>query len=297
MTLLAVGPQYGVKYTLTGPDGTICTFNDSSDPNNVGTLTEITGFDSPEVRESADDLVQQDGGLHGDFFFGRRPITITGLVHGHSSAAERNLRLTRLMQATNAMRADAVLTWLPDGGTTVNFVTLRRQQPLRISGGWNKEFQISMVAADPRIYSNTLHTQTVNATDTGGAAGFSFPMVFPLDFGPASVSGQMFVENQGNAVSYPELTVTGPGTNPSIYNATTDETIALIYTLAAGETFVLDTLNRTVLLNGTESRYSAVDFLATDWWGLAPGTNDIRLQYFAPQSGASLQVAWRDAWL
>jgi len=108
MTILPTGPQFGVKYTLTGPDGTVVTFNDFSDPNNVGTLTDISGFDSPEVRESADDLVEMDGGIHGSFFYGRRPITLSGLIHEHADAADRNMRMARLMQATNAMRDDVV---------------------------------------------------------------------------------------------------------------------------------------------------------------------------------------------
>lgn len=59
----------------------------------------------------------------------------------------------------------------------------------------------------------------------------------------------------------------------------------------------MDTLNRTVRLNGTDSRYSAVDFVNTDWWGLLPGTNELRLRYFSSSTGAGLRVDWRDAWL
>lgn len=297
MTLLPVGPQYGVKHTLIGPDGTTAVFNDDTDPNYVGMLTETTGFDSPDVRENADDLVEMDGGLHGNFFYGRRPITMSGLSFGHESAAERNMRMTRLMQATNAMRADATLLWQADGGAPTQFMTLRRQQPLRITGGWNKEFQIAMVAADPRIYSAELHSATVGASQASGSDGMSFDMGFDMDFGLASVTGQVLIENVGNHTSYPIITVKGPGTNPAILNATTGQVISLFYTLGADETFVIDTLNRTVKLNGTVNRYSVIDFNATSWWGLLPGTNDIRLLYNSAGASANMQVDWRDAWL
>lgn len=295
--LVPTGPQYGVKMTLIGPDGTVVTFNDSTDANNVGTITEVTGFDSPDVRENGDDLVGMDGGYHGDFFYGRRPITITGLIHDHVDTVDRNLRMTRLMQATNAMRADAVLQWMPDGAIQEQFVTLRRQQPLRITGGWNKQFAISLVAADPRIYSADLFSSSVNASDTAGATGAAWPWKFPLSFGAAVTNGQVFIENDGNALTYPVLTITGPGTNPSVINATTGQVISFIYTLAAGETLVVDTLNRTVLLNGTTNKFGAVDFGNTSWWGLIPGVNDVRLAFFDYQAGASLRVDYRYAWL
>lgn len=297
MTLLAVGPQYGTKYTLTGPDGTVVVFNDSADANYVGQLTDISGFDSAEVRENADNLVQMDGGIHGDFFYGRRPITMTGQCYNNASAAERNLKMTRLMQATNAMRADASLQWTPDGGGPTTFVRLRRQAPLRITGGWNKEFQISMVAADPRIYSATLYNQSVLASAGGAAGGFGFNLGFNMNFGAASVTGQMTVTNNGNAESYPIYTITGGGVNPSIYNATTGKTLSFIYTLADGETLVVDTLNRTVYLNNVTSRYGALDFSTSSWGGLVPGDNDLRLIFYSYNAGASLRVDWRDAWL
>lgn len=298
MTLLPTGPQYGVKYTLTGPDGTIVTFNDDTDPNNVGMLTEITGFDSPDVRENADDLVQMDGGIHGDFFYGRRPITMTGKITSFGgSTATRNMLMTRLMQATNAMRGDAILQWTPDGSVQQQFIGLRRQQPLRITEAWIKQFQISMVAADPRVYSSILHQQSVTSDATGTSGGFGFNLAFPISFGAATVTGQTFVENQGNAETYPVYTITGPGTNPTVYNATTGKSLAFIYSLNAGESLTVDTLNRTVLLNNTTSRYSALDFINSSWGGLVPGINDVRLQFFSSGTGASIRVDWRDAWL
>lgn len=298
MAQLPHAPQSSAVYTMTGPDGGVAVFNDPTSPNYVGALEEITGFDSPEVRENADNLVQMDGGIHGDFFFGRRPITMSGKVINPADAADRNTRLNNLARATNAMHGDATLVWTPDGGEQV-FMKLRRQQPLRITGGWVKDFQAAMVAADPRIYSTTLYSSSVNASAAGGSGGFSFNLAFPINFGAASVTGQVFVENRGNALTYPVLTISGPGVNPSVYNATTGQTIGLTYTLNAGETMVIDTLNRTVLLNGVaaNNKYGALDFLHTIWWGLVSGINDIRLIYYSYTAGASLRVDWRDSWV
>jgi hypothetical protein len=290
------GPEYGVPYVLTGPDGSRAVFNDQTDADYVGALTDATGFDSPEVRESADNLVGMDGGIHGSFYYGRRPVTLSGTVYNVATDAVRNTRLTKLQQASNAVRGDATLSWTPGGGVAQQ-IKVRRQQPLRISGGWVKDFQLSLVAADPRIYSAVLHTQSVAASGTPTPSGRGYAKAYPVVYGGGSILGQMFVVNSGSALSYPILTFTGPGSNPSALNLTTGERISLIYTLGAGDTLTVDTLNRTVVLNGTASRYSAIDFTNTAWWGLVPGSNDVRLSWGAYTAGASLTVQYRDAWL
>lgn len=288
--------EVGAKYTLTGPSGVAAVFNDVTDPNYVGMLTEITGFDSPEVRESADEYVQADGGVHGDFFYGRRPVTLSGILLNPIDAADRNARQNKLSSASDAMRADAVLDWTNSGGAR-QFISLRRQQPLRVTGTWQKEFQAAMVAADPRIYSYALNGLEVTAAAAGATSGRAFPEGYNIDYGPSAPNGQVLVTNAGNATSYPLLTVTGPGSNPTISNLTTGQAISLIYTLGVGDTLTIDTLNRTVILNGTTSRYGSVDFLNTSWWGVAPGVNDIRIAFTGFSTGAKLRVDWRDAWL
>src|SRR4051812_28353884 len=104
MAQLPLGVQYGVKYTLTGPDGTVAVFNDPADANYVGMLdpANCSGFDSADVRENADELVQMDGGIHGDFYFGRRPVTLAGKIFNVATTTERNQKITALQRATNA---------------------------------------------------------------------------------------------------------------------------------------------------------------------------------------------------
>lgn len=292
---LPTGPQYSATYVLAGPDGSRAVFNDQTDADYVGVLTEITGLDSPEVRENADDLVQMDGGIHGDFFFGRRPVVLSGIILNPASVDDRNRKMTKLMQASNAMRDDATLTWTLQGNNQ-QFLSVRRQQPLRITEAWQKQFQCSLVAADPRIYSTTLNSVTAAASAASTNVGRIYDKGYDIDYGGTTVAGGLVISNDGNAVTYPILTVTGPGVNPQILNFTTGQSINLIYTLGAGESLVIDTLNRTVLLNGTSSRYGSIDFSTTQWWGLVGGLNDIR-QGWTSQAGASLTVQYRSAWI
>lgn len=293
--MIPFAPQFGVPYELVGPAGDRAVFNDPNDPDYVGPLTEVSGFDSPEVRESADDLVGFDGGIHGPFYYSRRPVVLSGSVINQSSSTSRNHALDRLMRATNAMRGDAILRWTPDGGSPVQTL-LRRQQPVRITGAWAKTFQAPMVAADPRIYSQEVKTQSVSASGIANPSGRGYPETFDVDYGGGSVQGQMFVTNEGSADTYPILTVTGPGTNPAILNYTTGQYVSLFYTLGVGDQMVIDTLNRTIFVNG-QSRYSALDFGRTNWWALQAGENELRLLWTNFAEPASLYVQWRDAWI
>jgi hypothetical protein len=263
-------------------------------------LTDISGLDNPEVRESADNIVEGDGGIHGSFYYGRRPITMEGMIVNPTSPTNRNQKMTQLMRASNAMRGDAILSWTPAGGVQQE-VAVRKQQPLRITGTWQKTFQLSLVSADPRIYASTQNTSNVDASSVGDEPGLGYDLTYDLSFPTGTVLGQLFVTNEGNTTTFPTLTLLGPLTNPAITNYTSNQTISLIYQLNAGETLEIDTLNRTVNLFvpgvPSSTRYGAVDFPNTDWWGLLPGTNELRFISSASADPANLLVVWRDAWL
>jgi hypothetical protein len=142
---VAVGVERGTRYELIGPDGARVVFNDRTDIDFVGFLTEVpSGIDSPEVRESADILVEADGGIHGSFYFGRRPFTLTGMIDptpnvGRDTVVEAgitrlmqagevvNRRINRLQRATRAMTGDSLLRWQAAAAATDRELRYRRQ--------------------------------------------------------------------------------------------------------------------------------------------------------------------------
>ena len=146
------------------PARAVAVLNDPSDPDFCGYLDgeeAISGIDSPEIRDSYADLVEQDGGIGATNFYSRRPIVMNGKVLP-ISAADRNAKLGKLMAATEARSADGTLSWTPTGGEPV-FAKFRRQLPFRAKGGFNKDFQIGIVCNDPRIYTQkamTVYTET-----------------------------------------------------------------------------------------------------------------------------------------
>ena len=262
-TLTPTGTQYSAVFVLSGPDGTRAVFNDPDDPDYVGVIKEITGLDSPEVRESAEDLSQLDGGAHGDFFYGRRPITITGMLLNPPTMHDRNERETKLRRASNAMRADATLSWTLAGGIE-QYVNVRRQQPLRVTGMWQKEFQLPLVAADPLIYEagdvNSMEFSSVtgNTVVVEGSAPVPFKAV--IEGGPASIEGAV------------------------LENLTTGKQLKIDASFTSGTDhfLVLDTSLRTAVMTnefGANERsvYSKFDYVNSEWFTLQPGENLLQL--------------------
>lgn len=265
--------ELNVSYMLTGPTGIVAVFNDQSSGNYVGMITELTGFDSPEIRESADDLVQMDGGIHGNFYYGRRPVVMNGILLNPASATARNARMEKLTQASDALRADAVLDWTPSGGARRK-LSLRRQQPLRFIGAWQKEFQLAMVAADPRIYSyasSTLEKLT-------------------------SAGGNVAPTNAGTTPTWPIFTITGPINSPIITNTVTGEDLRFTNNLSAGNTMIIDTLNHTVI-SGVTNLYGSVNFTLSEWFPMLPGANSFTLSGSSTTAATKLRVDWNDAWM
>lgn len=294
---LVSGPQWGVPFTLEGPDGAKAVFNDDTSPFYAGILVpeECSGLDSAEVRESAADRTEQDGGIHGEFFYGRRPVVLGGIITP-TDTVTRNERAARIKRASNALRRDATLIWTPDGGEQ-SFIKVRRQQPLRIVGNWTKKFQIPLVAADSRIYSTVLTNSSVLAAPAS-EAGRGYEKAFDFSYGVATPSGILNVTNSGDAESPPVIRIYGPGTNPSLTNATTGQTLNFTFTLTLPEEYLeIDFYARTIKLNGSANRYSALNFQTSEWWYLQPDQNEIRLGWSSFTAGAKMEIFYRDAWV
>lgn len=280
----ATAQQTSAVYVFTDPFGARAVFNDPADADYVGPLLgddALTGLDSADVRQFIYDKVQTHGSIALEFFHGNRPITMQGTILDTSVAA-RVTRENRLRKVVNnCMAADGTLTWTPAGSVS-QYVSVRKNQPMRIKGGYAKDYFVSLIAPDPRIYSTTLHTSTVL---------------------PAT---NLDVVNDGNAVSPPALVrITGPGTSPAVKNTIGGTPYVLKFTglvMTAGQTLDINMLNATAVLSTGASAYAYVDFPANaEWWGVAPRelyVNTVRVDWQSGSTSAStLRIDWRDAWL
>lgn len=294
-----IGVEHGLKYVIVGRDGTRAVINDVTDPDYVGFVDVeaggVTGLERAGTRENADSLPEADGGVHGPFLYDRLGWSINLIIPpdvGTNSWVERQARLKR---ATDAMRADALLQWTPSSAPAVQ-VAFRQQQPTRITGRRPKKAIVVGVCEEAAVYSQAEHVQAIAAAGVL-VGGMASPLISPLVSG-APPAGAMVVFNAGQADTWPVLRLDGPMTNPIVTIAESAAVIALTYTLAAGEYLLIDTnpRRRSIRLNGSANRYSALRFVASNWGPLIPGNNNVRLGLDAFTAPAGLQVTWRDAW-
>ena len=294
-----IGVEHGLKYVITGPDGTRAVLNDVTDPDFVGFVDAdnggISGLERAGVRENAEALPEADGGVHGAFLYDRLGFSIAIVIPPDVGPTSWVHRQALLKRATDAMRADAVLAWDPSEAPPVQ-VSFRQQQPTRITGRRPKAGTVIGVCEDPTVYSQAENVQAVAAA---GAlvGGFASPMSSPLTSG-APPAGAMVVNNAGDAAAWPTIRLDGPMTNPVVTFVESGGVIALSYDLLAGEYLLIDTnpRRRSILLNGSANRYSALRFAASRWAPLLPGNNNVRLGLDAYSAPAALELRWRHAW-
>ncbi|MEJ7783168.1 MAG: hypothetical protein WKF96_00095 [Solirubrobacteraceae bacterium] len=277
--------QLSIPYTLVGPDGTRVVWGNSdaakADPDYIGWLNPddgITGLDSAQVREVAEDGVAEDGGTHGNFLFGRRTVTFAGMINPNGSMATINALEEKVRQASFAMRADATLTWTPDGSPARRLL-LRRQVERVGTGRRPKGWFLSLVSAAWQIDG------AVEKSVSRAVAG---PTV-------------MMATNAGTAASFPRFELTGPLNNAtvSIRNHHLPGSPIIYKTkpvvLNAGQVLAVDFKTGKVTVGGAP-RGGLTDFMASPWTPLRAGTNNLEV-LTSVASDLAWTVFFRDAWV
>lgn len=131
-------------------------------------------------------------------------------------------------------------------------------------------------------------------------AGIRFDITFPWTFPASSAAGSVTVVNPGTVAVRPLLRLHGPYTDPRVESQTTGQ--RLIFTglsVAAGDWLEIDCRESTVRLNGLreQSRYSRLDFMASEFLALVPGINTLRFFPVSFAAGARLEALYRPAWI
>jgi hypothetical protein len=288
--------EYGSIYTLTGSDGTSVIFNDGISGL---VLEDVTGFDSPTIRTNVEDMPEADGALAGDSWYGRRPVTLKGRIYG-LTASDRNATVINLQRALRGLRQDMILVSQPSG--LPNMRATGRIESLRVTGGFVKEFLISIICPDPGIYSDALNSITGTGAGTPAPPGAAFPIVFPMNFGGGSSIGgyavSINVANVGNFSTPLLIQVGGPISDPQVTDPITGESIYIDnVTLAVDQWLEIDTGLRTVTRNDGVSLYANVRFPGSVWFGLSPGSATLQLWGSGNTVDTDLTATYRDCWL
>lgn len=282
-----MGVQLAITYTLTGPDGTVATFNDSSLGTHVGFLDDIDGLDSAPTRGGgAQPVTEGDGGVPVKNWADPRPIILSGFLQPTTAAAD-NLKIERLQRACRCRRRDATLSWTEADGILRRVLVRLNTGPRIPAAGRAKKIQIGLISASHLIEKSATDTANVTGTTVAGAGGLA-----------------LNVNNAGNAEALDlvlEVAPSAPINSFTIYDGLWIDdyltTQGYVYVQAAVTTPRKIVISRKALtvkddLGADRYRYLTA---ATVWPGLMPGANALAL---VTDTGVScnFKATWRSAW-
>lgn len=233
-------------------------FNQEPDANGVEWwLEELTGWDSPNLREDLDDRPLAHGAYRGASYYGARELTLSGhLASDHGSDA-LGAAMELLAFETDLTEQDAFLVVHE---ATAKQLAVRRAGTPRMAfiGEHTVRFEVDVTAADPRKYGLVER----NVTLSGGES----------DSAP----------NTGNFRSGAPLLITFTGAGTLLVGGRP--------VIALGPVDI-DTLEGTALVGGATA-YARLGAGST--FPQLPARASTPLSFSGP---GSVTVTWRDAWV
>lgn len=147
-------------------------------------------------------------------------------------------------------------------------------------------------AFDPFWYDTT----TIVGTFTTGTAAAFFP-ILPIRLASSEVFAGATLANTGDVEAWPIWTITGPGSGLVLENQTTGKTLALDYTIDAGEVVTIDTTpgEKTVTLNDGTNLFG--DLTSRQFWPVVRGNNAVSIELAGATVDSAVRVSYRRAWL
>lgn len=266
--------------------------------SSVYQVTSVEGLESlPGIRNQDDNRGYFDGMFSGRDFLGGRTIVVNLLVlGGNGLSAQANFNL--LQQALLPQQSGTtVLQFQMSPADGLQFVNARvRARATSIDPNYTYGYIVSQVTffcPDPNYYDNTLQSQTMTYS---APLGRTYPRIYPLTFGGGSQTQTVNITNAGWGTSYPTITIQGPVTNPIIGNLTTGQALNFNYTMGTSDTFVIDLLNRTILLNGSPARNLLLG--SSQWFAAPPGTSQYYFSGSVTTYGVTnAKVQWNNAYI
>jgi hypothetical protein len=254
-------------------------------------LTGARGFELPPIRLASYDLAGADFGRFVSSYYGRRRVSIEGVVMG-SDVTDFLLQREALIGSLASGNAEQTMT-ITVGGYSLylSVVLISLDVPPQAGIPTAASFRAEFEAAYPFLRSATADTYAISLK-TGGGGTLPFPAV------PATLAygsgGSAFVVNQGNAPSWPTVRFSGPVTNPAIRNPATGEEVSFEIVLAADEYLDVDFIEKTAIDHTGRNR---IDTKGGDWWSLGTGTTEVAFVADSTDPDALATLTNESAWL
>lgn len=274
--------------TVSSP--TVGDFDFDNDIAAGAVIERHEGFEWSSVRHVLEEVPSRDGAIFIDSKFGARSFGWEGTFLSTTADEVLAMRRNFLKVCTQGeLKTIKVNTY--DGlALQINAIITKVLAPYTRGV---QHYLVEALAADFRLYSQALQSQSTSpTTSTGGTA---IPTPVPLSLAFTGGVPKLQIANNGNIYTPPVFRISGPGTNFVVQNLTTGEQFNLTITLNDGEYVDIDVLNRTVTKGTNQNVFGA---FSGDWITLRPGNNQIHFN-LTSGSGANttLRVQWRHAYL
>ena len=249
-------------------------------------LLDMRSYDSPRAGDH--------GVVSGRDLFAGRTIEVEFKVYAFAADATVS-RLDELKARFDTQSSELPLAFrLPGVGKRVAFARPRRLAytiPGRVRA---VQAVAQWFCPDPRLYSVDEHGLYANLPLP--SEGRAYNRSAPREYGLLGSGGEVYPENAGDVATFPTLTITGPVTDPVTRREDDGREMRFDIALGPADVLVVDTQFRTVTLNGSTSRYSAL-LPQSEWIDLPPGRSTVSWTASSYDPAAELGVAWRDAYL
>ncbi len=253
---------------------------------------DLTGLGSPSLKVDIKERGSTNGADLGVKLYGRRVIGINMMILGQNPA-DYELKRRALELACDITGGLKRLEITTRGGLLVHtdvIPTAEFDLPYKKGQLIFSDVRLELTAPFPFFESPTTNSNKITFFSGGG---FEIDWEIDLDMSNGGTILQN-ITNNGNTYSYPTIILNGQIEDATLTNETNGESFSLDYNLADGSQIVIDTYNRTILLNGTTN---IREYFSGDWIKLNPGSNGIKLNATSNGVNASVFVNFKDTYL
>jgi hypothetical protein len=264
------------------------------DRDTSGLVLNAIDLGYPTVREATTALAGQDGELDLTQFTGGRAIT-----------AEVTLPVTGvgpLMDTVRGLMHPGRRMWLHvhrDDWGADRMIRVRGASLTAPNGSLPLKAQLGWKAPGATFQDTALSSVALLPVGNSGGGGMSFPMSFPETFQPGLVPGASILTVNGNVNAPPVIDIYGPCSGPLFRVVDTGVQMSFsTLTVNAGDYLHIDVAARSITINGdpSQSRYSYLDFSASGWPTLPPGSPEVVFSPASSSAGCEAVLSWRSQW-
>lgn len=270
--------------------------------NEITFMDELTGWDDlPPVTSGNVPRPSDHGSFVGRKLAQERIITWSGTFAPDKSEWVNELKkLRKAFTISEDTTEIPIVVRLHDEVLTASGQVINRALPgNREYGAYVAPLSIQFACSDPRRYSITQQSSSVNFPSQTVTTGLVYPLSYPLDYGSqASIPpSSLVLTNGGDAPAPAVITIHGPVTNPVITNVNTGVFLEFQITLADSDYLTIDSAAGTVRLNDVVDRLytRTVDSSPLRSFFISPNDTNIQITADSWSSGSYVSFVWRDA--